>query len=307
MTFIVRATGSCFLYDTKKGPASARLMFNDEIKEEYGVSGLNKAWDDLATTHKALRMASTKRALSAFMVDRVVLSGIFPYSSAAQLAYTDISLYDVLSIIHKSGDLVRILEFETDSAFLMASTVRNILRCVLPAIAEDVLEQEAEYYAKINKDNYILPGDYEEVLSNMESTSKNDILDANKIVAGKITMEDATSIEEHNAKNPWISIRNTLKTEYEKNRDKINSACEEFGHTPDPVNHPQHYKSSSGLEAIDCIEAFTEELPGDIGYCVGNTIKYLCRFNKKGKPVEDLEKAKWYLNRAIENVKKKEE
>jgi len=66
---------------------------------------------------------------------------------------------------------------------------------------------------------------------------------------------------------------------------------------PDMVNHPPHY-TSGGIECIDAIRAATKGLTGFVGYCVGNIIKYLWRFSRKNG-VEDLEKAKWYLDRLI--------
>lgn len=67
----------------------------------------------------------------------------------------------------------------------------------------------------------------------------------------------------------------------------------------DVVNHPDHYISDSGIETIDVIEAFTKDIkdPFD-AYCTGNIIKYICRWpNKNG--VEDLKKARWYLDKLI--------
>ena len=64
------------------------------------------------------------------------------------------------------------------------------------------------------------------------------------------------------------------------------------------VDHPNHYQSESGLEVIDVIKAFTSELSGEEAFCIGNAIKYICRYSKKNG-VEDLEKAKWYIDRAI--------
>lgn len=77
-------------------------------------------------------------------------------------------------------------------------------------------------------------------------------------------------------------------------------------HRYNVVNHPSHYQTKSGLEAIDVIEAFTEHLTGGEATNTGNVIKYICRWkNKNG--LEDLEKARWYLDRLIELVKKHEE
>lgn len=64
----------------------------------------------------------------------------------------------------------------------------------------------------------------------------------------------------------------------------------------DPVNHPDHYQSASGLECIDAIRAAMtpEEFRG---YCKGAALKYIWREAKKGQN-ESLAKAVWYLNEA---------
>ena len=72
------------------------------------------------------------------------------------------------------------------------------------------------------------------------------------------------------------------------------------------VNHPSHYQSKAGLEVIDVIKAFTEELSGEEAFCTGNAIKYMCRWKSKNG-VEDLEKAKWYIDRLINNLEKEKE
>lgn len=71
----------------------------------------------------------------------------------------------------------------------------------------------------------------------------------------------------------------------------------------DNVNHPQHYQSSTGLETIDVIEAFTEDLKGAEATNTGNVLKYMCRWKSKNG-LEDLKKAQWYLNRLIETVER---
>lgn len=60
----------------------------------------------------------------------------------------------------------------------------------------------------------------------------------------------------------------------------------------DNVNHPSHYQTESGLEAIDVIEAFFEN-----NYHLGNAFKYMARAGKKDDELEDIEKAIWYLER----------
>ena len=64
----------------------------------------------------------------------------------------------------------------------------------------------------------------------------------------------------------------------------------------DMVNSPPHY-NSSGIECLDAIEAATGE--GYQHYLQGNILKYLWRYRYKGKPVEDLQKARFYLDRLI--------
>ena len=67
----------------------------------------------------------------------------------------------------------------------------------------------------------------------------------------------------------------------------------------DMVNSPPHY-NQTGIECIHAISAATGE--GFKYYLQGNIMKYLWRFDYKDKPIEDLEKAKWYLDKLIEEV-----
>lgn len=69
----------------------------------------------------------------------------------------------------------------------------------------------------------------------------------------------------------------------------------------DNVNHPSHY-ISNGIESIDVIEAFTKDLSGIEAFCTGNVIKYILRWKHKNG-IEDLKKAKWYLDRIINSYK----
>lgn len=71
----------------------------------------------------------------------------------------------------------------------------------------------------------------------------------------------------------------------------------------DNVNHPAHYKTKSGIETIEVIEAFTEDLTGIEAVCTGNILKYICRWKKKNG-VEDIKKAVWYANALIEHLEK---
>lgn len=70
----------------------------------------------------------------------------------------------------------------------------------------------------------------------------------------------------------------------------------------DPVNHPSHYANGK-FEVIDIIEDQLG-IDGLRGFCLGNTIKYICRAGKKNpsKLIEDLEKAEWYLHHYLHQL-----
>ena len=72
--------------------------------------------------------------------------------------------------------------------------------------------------------------------------------------------------------------------------------------TKEKVNHPGHYNSGQ-IEVIDVIEDWFNGLD----FCAGNVIKYVGRYKHKENPVEDLKKAKWYLNRMIDELTKQGE
>lgn len=60
----------------------------------------------------------------------------------------------------------------------------------------------------------------------------------------------------------------------------------------DMVNHPPHYTSHpSGVECIDVVE--------HLNFCLGNAVKYIWRAGLKGDALEDLKKARFYLDREI--------
>ncbi len=71
---------------------------------------------------------------------------------------------------------------------------------------------------------------------------------------------------------------------------------EMFEPKADPVNNPAHY-TVGGIETIDFIEA------KQLGYNLGNVVKYLTRADHKGNKMEDLRKAQWYLTREINSLK----
>jgi hypothetical protein len=71
----------------------------------------------------------------------------------------------------------------------------------------------------------------------------------------------------------------------------------------DNVNSPPHYGDGS----IECIDYMKDNMEATMfmGYLEGNTKKYLHRFRYKGNPVEDLKKARWYLDKLIAEMEGK--
>ena len=71
----------------------------------------------------------------------------------------------------------------------------------------------------------------------------------------------------------------------------------EYSEEEDPVNKPEHYQYSP-IQPIDVVNAW------DLDFYLGNVIKYISRFNHKGNPSGDLKKARWYLDKKIEEMER---
>lgn len=81
------------------------------------------------------------------------------------------------------------------------------------------------------------------------------------------------------------------------NETKAQFIVSDFENHSDPVNHPSHYKTGK----YECIDVMEEALGRDAvkGFCLCNSFKYLYRAKKKNG-LEDLKKARWYLDKLIE-------
>lgn len=91
----------------------------------------------------------------------------------------------------------------------------------------------------------------------------------------------------------WDALRKKHPTLVKKYEDFVTS-------NEDVVNSPSHYNYGK----IECIEAIEESMTPESfkGYLKGNCMKYLWRYDYKGKQVQDLQKAGWYLNKLTEIV-----
>ncbi len=73
------------------------------------------------------------------------------------------------------------------------------------------------------------------------------------------------------------------------------------------VSHPEHYQGVCGLEAIEVMRNFLPKYQNShVSYLIGNVIKYVLRAPSKGKEMEDLMKAREYLDLAIKELKGEE-
>ena len=89
-------------------------------------------------------------------------------------------------------------------------------------------------------------------------------------------------VEKENGELVYTLVRN----------DAVKPAITMTEPVSDPVNHPAHYKVG-GIETIDFIEA------KKLNYNMGNAVKYISRADHKGNRLQDLEKAKWYIDREL--------
>ena len=99
----------------------------------------------------------------------------------------------------------------------------------------------------------------------------------------------------------WDCISKTRRVHWEQKlpeKNEMGSGADDMD-TPmeyDIINKPKHYTTTK-LQPIDVIEAW------DLEYHLGNVVKYIARAPYKGNQVQDLEKARWYLDRFI-SIKK---
>lgn len=112
----------------------------------------------------------------------------------------------------------------------------------------------------------------------------------NMITGERKSLDDATEEEwneYHGKMKPWTDKG------FKYPKMEINN---------DAVNHPNHYTNRS-MEAIDIIEMIIDiEKNPKVSYAMSNVLKYMLRFRAKGKPIEDMKKARWYLDRMIKHL-----
>lgn len=112
-----------------------------------------------------------------------------------------------------------------------------------------------------------------------------DILDHDTVSITKRLVPPEVTYYHPGCYDPWADVTSENGTRVTEAIDRLE---------PDPVNAPAHYRwLPNGIEVIDITET--------LGFCLGNVVKYALRADHKGKPLEDLRKAEFYLRREIAN------
>ncbi len=195
----------------------------------------------------------------------------------------------------KIGDKIRIEHvyvgsvFEEDVTEGCVYTVANVY-----AYGFDFTDGENEFYCCYENDT-----DFEYELVNEEKILKEckefeEQLKKKEEIKLKAKKEAKEYMEELDKQMDAVSeVAKTITI----NTDELVAQLNEMEEKNDKVNHPSHYQTAGGIEVIEYIAS----LLGDNVkyYYLGNVIKYVSRFDKKNG-VEDLEKARFYLNKMIE-------
>lgn len=123
--------------------------------------------------------------------------------------------------------------------------------------------------------------------SNTKKSMKS--VDENRWIIEEPKEEERISKNATTIPDPLLDPSNSQK--YNNVTYKINGAID----TNDPVNHPSHYTQGN----IECIDAMQNIMTKEsfAGYLRGNAFKYIWRCEDKNNPVEDIDKAIWYLTK----------
>jgi hypothetical protein len=125
-------------------------------------------------------------------------------------------------------------------------------------------------------------------LENQEMCSFQEIRQAFKL---KAPLKEVTESEMAIVKK---QIKEDIKNLIESD-SKAKHAIKKTLELDDPINRPSHYNQSR-FQPADVIDAW------ELSYSLGNVVKYICRHRHKNQPLEDLKKARWYLDREIKKL-----
>lgn len=127
-----------------------------------------------------------------------------------------------------------------------------------------------------------------------ESMGVDDLIDQITMCLGDYLRDEYDDIPPHSEIEFWSNMSDKILGKEDLKNWQKEVMEEDFKKANDPVNHPSHYTDGK-IEVIDFIE------DKNLGFHLGNAVKYISRAGKKdpSKKLEDLKKARWYLDRMI--------
>ena len=138
---------------------------------------------------------------------------------------------------------------------------------------------------------------YEDVLEDDRVQEKNDVED---IPVLKMPFNVSPNYKGKNPKSPeeLAKMYEERKAKREAKKTKVDGLYQSDNKM---VSHPSHYQTGK-YEVIDIIKEVTKDMTGIFATDTGNAIKYLCRWNKKGDPRENIEKCMWYCSHLLKEL-----
>ncbi len=185
--------------------------------------------------------------------------------------------------------------------FKLSPQIGNKVKILSKGVDGDLESDYSSCIGVIQNVSYLDKYSYRVLIDNFFDIFVEDV----EIVEFQINISELLSISDE-AKYQIGEINNNyvnevMSTHYnnidkvEKNLKSIEDLENETIIENSMVNHPQHYQSSK-IEVIDIIDEF------NLDFALGNVVKYILRSEKKGKQLEDLQKAAWYLNHKIKKL-----
>lgn len=146
-----------------------------------------------------------------------------------------------------------------------------------------------------NKSAYTLD-DLMDIVEGFEEADQKE-LEQDSIQKLEELERDGDSARESFSFDDWMAAELKKFADKKKKSESFKTKTITMDHN-DPVDHPAHY-TSGGIETIDFIEA------KGLGFNLGNVVKYVTRAGKKEDLLQDLKKARWYLDREIKQIESK--
>ena len=131
--------------------------------------------------------------------------------------------------------------------------------------------------------------DLNQALGRLRGLIESGLIDLANGLADELEKNEETNEEKAVADEVHNAVKNSLE-EFQKNAKKAGWSCAHP--SKEMVDHPSHYQGKR-FEVIDIIEDY------DLGFNLGNAIKYILRAGHKDEYAQDLKKAIWYLEREI--------